>query len=265
MSLAKLNQLPEADRRRMYGDILPPRFWQYLAEVPGPGGASLAGGCDNPLAMHLICPPQRNEVHIRCPAERIDRDFAFSLDLEEAGMGQLELSFIIVNDVTKARFNIDVDGKGHLTLLGTAGRNIPEEARALAAGLGPCQVRKGLGLFPELLPRLESLGSRLGYASIQLEALTYHNAIMYEHHGFGYLTGESRMKEIDDEFCEGGKLFELLDGSSSFRQPGFAKTAHGRSWAIHDGLLEDFDGDRHPELKMFKVFGVDAGVRTFEG
>lgn len=264
MSLAKLNKLPEPDRRRMYGEILPPRFWQYLASIAVPSGLNLAGGYENPRAMHLLCPPDRNEIHLRCPAERFDRDFAFSLDLEEIGGGQLELSFIIINDITAPRFNIDVDGQGRLTLLGTAGRNIPEEARALAAGLGPCQVRKGLGLFTELLPRLESLGTRLGYVGIQLEALTYHNAVMYENHGFGYLEGQSQMIEIDREFRPGGKLHELLNGSSSFRLPQYADTAHGRSWAIHDSILEDYNGESQPTLQLYKVFGKHAGVTTFQ-
>ena len=53
-------------------------------------------------------------------------------------------------------------------------------------------------------------------------------------------------------------LTERLDGSTPFRQPGAEQTVRGRSWAIHDGLLnEPFAG-----VEMYKRVGVHAGVST---
>jgi hypothetical protein len=42
-----------------------------------------------------------------------------------------------------------------------------------------------------------------------------------------------------------------------------ALTARGRSWAIHDGVLEQLDGEPALNLTMVKPIGVDAGQRTF--
>jgi hypothetical protein len=39
------------------------------------------------------------------------------------------------------------------------------------------------------------------------------------------------------------------------------KSVRGRSWAIHDGILErSWDG-----VRIYKVSGVDAGIDTFPG
>ena len=46
------------------------------------------------------------------------------------------------------------------------------------------------------------------------------------------------MVEIDQGFQPGGRLFKRLDGSTPFRQPGMEKTIRGRSWAIHDGIMD---------------------------
>lgn len=260
MSLQRINSLAEPQRRQAYAQILPPRLWEHLAAVDP---RNLAGGPDDPRTFHLIAPPERAEAHLRIPEHRVDGDFALSLDMEEGGAGQLELSFIIINDLLAPRFKTDVDAQGRLTLLGTAGRNLPEELKAMGAGLGPGQVRKGLRLFHELLPRLEDFARRWGYVAIALEPLTYHNAVSYESHGFGYLMGLKRMKQVNHEFRPGGLLAQLLDDRNPFRMRAFAHNARGRSWAIHDGLLKEFDNRGQLELKMFKVVGQDARQRTF--
>ncbi len=258
MSLLRLHAQPQAAIRQAYAQLIPPRLCEHLAQVD----ASLSGGPTNPKAFAIAIPPQRADVSLRLPAQRHDGDFALSMDLVEAGAGQLELSFIVINDLTAPRFNIDVDELGRVTLLGTAGRNVGEELRAMRAGLGPAQVRPGLRLFDELLPRLERLAHELGYVSLVLEPLTYHNAVMYERHGFSYIVGHRRMVEIDREFQPGGKLANLLDGRSPFRDPALAASARGRSWAIHDGILQDFDGTDHLDLRMVRVIGRDVWQQT---
>lgn len=132
----------------------------------------------------------------------------------------------------------------------------------MQAGLGPCQVRKGLGLMGSLLPRLEAFGKELGYVSLQLRPLTYRNALYYERLGFGYLDGRRRMIRIEKEFAPNGVLARALDGSTPFRQPGQRDSARGRSWAIHDGILEVMDGHAALEPLMFKVFGRHEAVCT---
>ncbi|MEQ9460154.1 MAG: hypothetical protein RIG82_04305 [Phycisphaeraceae bacterium] len=259
MALQQLNHRGEEEKRALYGSILPERCFEHLRRVDPKHFSGV--GLDE-RSFRLDARAGSYEARLRVPAERVHGDYGVSLDLADAGGGQLEIGFLVINDLSAPRFNVDVDELGRITLLGTAGRNIEEERRAMLAGLGPCQVRKGLGLFAELLPRLESFAKRLGYYGIVLEPLTYHNAVWYENHGFAYISGRRRMLEIDRAFARGGALYEALDGSD-FRQQRFARTARGRSWAIHDGILEAMGGEARMELEMVKVIGQSSHQETF--
>lgn len=259
MSLQKLNHLDETAKRGFYASIIPQRAFEHLTRAlpdtfPTPE--------INHDSFYLDARPGSYEARLRIPAHRINGDYALSLDLADAGGGQLEIGFMVVNDLTARRFNTDVDENGAMTLLGTAGRNIDEEVAAMKAGLGPCQVRKGLGIFAELLPKLEDFGKKLGYYGIILEPLTYHNAIWYENHGFAYIAGHKRMLEIDRAFAKDGPLYHALD-DSPFRQKRFARKPRGRSWAIHDGILSHLDNDERIHLEMVKVIGQTAHKETF--
>ena len=259
MTLQHLNNLSKEQARGAYAQLVPEKCWNHLAGF----SPKLGGGADNPATFQSISCPGHSEVSLRAPAHRVGGDYAFSLDLDDAGGGQMEISFIIINDLSAERFNIDVDDYGQVTLLGTASRNMGEELRAIAAGLGPCQVRRGLKMFNELLPRLETFGAQLGYVGLTLQPLTYHNAIMYENYGFTYLEGRKRMIEINAQFQPGGALHKLLDNRSPFRAPHLALTPRGRSWAIHDGILRDYDGRDSLNMKMVKVIGDHADIHTF--
>lgn len=260
MGLLRLNSQDENQRQPAYQQLALQRCFEVLQEMDILETSQV--DVDTPGAFRVVThPPQ--EAHLRIPAHRHDGDFMLSLDLEEAGAGQLRLGFIVINDLRGPRFNIDVDEAGKLTLLGTAGRNVPEEIRAMQAGLGPCQVRRGLRMFAELLPKLEAFAQQQNYVAIVLEPLTYHNAIMYEHYGFAYIRGKRRMKQIDQAFQPGGVLHNAMDGSTPFRQPEMADDPRGRSWAIHDGILEQLDGNDHLDLEMVKVIGQMAEQYTF--
>jgi len=94
---------------------------------------------------------------------------------------------------------------------------------------------------------------------IVAEPLTYDNAVRYEKYGFDYLSGRRLMEMIDREFAPGGRLTARLDGSSPFRMPGMERNAHGRSWAIHDGIMDEpWEG-----VSIYKMVGSAAGVNTF--
>ncbi|HSQ15589.1 MAG TPA: hypothetical protein VLQ94_04705, partial [Candidatus Binatia bacterium] len=62
-------------------------------------------------------------------------------------------------------------------------------------------------------------------------------------------------------FRSGGLLCGRLDGSTPFRRPSFGLTVRGRSWAIHDGILDE----PWESPKMYKTVGENAGVDTFPG
>ena len=71
------------------------------------------------------------------------------------------------------------------------------------------------------------------------------------------------MDEIHGEFQPGGRLHAAVDGSTVFRQPGFDRTIRGRSWAVHDGVLDVLDGASWTGVKMYRLAGRPAGVSTF--
>ena len=137
----------------------------------------------------------------------------------------------------------------------------------MEAGLFPGQIRKGLGLTREVVRLLEFFCGIFDIKTIQLEALFYHNAITYERYGFSYFSGYRQMKRIHELFQSGGTLFNKLDNSEPFRKPEFAHSVRGRSWAIHDGILQEIDDDVLEEgwvsPVMYQMVGKPRSMITF--
>jgi hypothetical protein len=171
----------------------------------------------------------------------------------------LEVAFLIVNDPQAERFDVDRDPAGKPVGILSGVRNLEEELRAMRAGLAPGQVRRGLRLFRQVLPLVESFAVELGKQQISAEALYYHHAILYERYGFGYLTGRDRLVEIHQGFQPGGRLARGLDGSTPFRLPEAAGTVRGRSWAIRDGIL----GESWRVPRLYKIVGQAMAMPTF--
>lgn len=256
LSLGEINRLPPVEKERIYGTLIPDTLFDDFAidrtTYYGSGGHRL---------VHFICPAGLGLLRIEVRRQPADRDCLFFVELADTPYRQIELAFCMINDPRSPRYDIDVDVFGRDNCFGTLRRNLGEERKAMAAGLSPNQVRRGLQLFSPFLQRLEAFVQSLGIDSIVAEPLSYNNAIRYETYGFDYITGKQLMLWIDREFQPGGHLFRRLDGSSPFREPGMEKSVRGRSWAIHDGILERaWDG-----VKIYKVPGVDAGIDTFPG
>lgn len=131
----------------------------------------------------------------------------------------------------------------------------------MQAGLAPGQVRPGLHLLKDFLPLALSFISAMGHDLLVVEPLTYHDAIIFERHGFNYIRGKKKMEEINAGFQPGGSLYAKLDGSTPFRLPGAEKTVRGRSWAIHDGILDEPWGG----VEMYRSVDFAANVNTFPG
>jgi acetoin utilization protein AcuC len=175
------------------------------------------------------------------------------------------LALVQVNDPSAPRYSIDRDDEGHDTLLGTASRNLPEEARALADGLAPGQVRRGLRMLGRVLECMDGFCRLLGRDFYLVEPLFYHSALLYERHGCDYFVGRDRMDLIHRGFQPGGDLWRRLDGSTPFRRRGSEGSVRGRSWAIHDGILGESFAGTGAGVKMYRVPGRRAGVSTFPG
>ncbi len=253
-SLVDVNALEVAERERIYGGLIPPRLLQMFAISP-----SSFCGADGKRKVVFIAPPGLGLVRIEVRLRPEDRDTVFFLDLADTPYRQMELSFCIISDPAASRFDVDCDTAGRDNCFATMGRNVPEELRAMAAGLFPNQTRRGLRMFGEFFPRLERFVDSLGMEMIIADPLTYDNAIRYERYGFDYLTGRRLTQEIDEGFRPGGALHRRLDGSTPFRMPGMDRTVRGRSWAIHDGIMDEpWDG-----VRIYKMVGASAGINTF--
>lgn len=252
-SLATINRLPEQEKEQLYAGLLPSRL-RALLELSADGLHDRAGR----RLVQLIAPAGLSfvRIEVRPPAMT---DTVFFAELCDTQFHQMELAFCIICDPAAPRFAVDVTEDGAVNYFTSRGRNLPEELRAMQAGLFPHQTRRGLRLFGEFFALLERFADALGMEMIVAEALSYDNAIRYERYGFDYLTGKRLMQEIDREFRPGGRLFRRLDGSSPFRMPGMEQTVRGRSWAIHDGILDE----PWDEVQIYKMIGVHAGLNTF--
>jgi hypothetical protein len=265
--LADINALEVAEKEQIYVSIIPGRILGLLDISP----LTLCGR-DGRRRVKIIAPEGLGLARIEVRPDPDDRHTSFFLDIADTHFRQMELSFCIINDPEAPRFDVDVDEAGNNNCFATLGRNKPEELKAMQSGLFPNQVSRGLRMFGEFFARFESFVDSLGMDMIVAEPLTYDNALRFEKYGFDYLNGRRMMEEINMEFQPGGVLFNKLDGSTPFRMPGAEKSAHGRSWAIHDGLLdepwEDVTVDKildepWEDVKIYKMIGVMAGVNTF--
>ena len=258
-SIAKVNRLPKEERDSIYLRLVPEVLFEMFRidrkTLMNPFGERVVTG---------VFPPDENFGCIEVKYRSEDRDCIFSCQVSlETFMQSLHLDFLIINDPFSERFNVDVDESGKDTLLGTRSRNIPEEIRAMEAGLAPAMVRKGLRLVKEFVKCLEAFMVPLGLTSTTMGALFYHNAIMWERYGFGYFKGGKMMEKIHKEFQPGGLLYEKLDDATPFRRKGMEKTVRGRSWAIYDGILLDAFDEEWESPRMHKILGKDFKVNTF--
>jgi len=255
-SLLMVNHLNQGEKRALYSRLLPPRLCTLLGLTDEEMHREAKNG-----RVLIIAPDNLALVRIEVRADSADSDTVFFLELSDTGFNQIELCFCIIRDPTAPRFDVDLDEQGRANCFATQGRNIPEELRAMRAGLFPHQTRMGLRMFSEFLPLLERFTDALGMEMIVADLLTYCNAIRYEKYGFDYLSGKRMMQEIDERFQPGGIYFKRLDGSSEFRLPGAERTVKGRSWAIHDGIMDE----SWDNVRIYKMIGVHAGIDTFPG
>jgi hypothetical protein len=106
---------------------------------------------------------------------------------------------------------------------------------------------------------MESFAASLGKERFFIEPLAYHNAILFERYGFAYVRGRVVMERIHEGFQAGGDLLTKLDGATPFRMPGAENSVRGRSWAIHDGILEE----KWSGVRMYKRVNHHANICTF--
>jgi hypothetical protein len=188
-------------------------------------------------------------------------DAMMEFELRDTPFNQIEVVWLTLQDPLAPRFDVDVMPDGESTLRGAIRRNLEAEADALARGLAPGQLRRGLHEFAREVERMETFMLCLGQRDYIAQPLYYHTAVLFERAGFSYFQGQARMERIHAGFSANGELRDLLDGTSPFRQRELANTVRGRAWAIHDGILSE-QWDR---VRMVKRLGVNAGIDTCPG
>lgn len=260
-SIAKLNRLPKKERDRIYLSLVPKSIFERFQidhkTLKNPFGERVVRG---------IFPPDENFGCIEVKFRSEDRDCIFSCQVSlETFMQSLHLDFLIINNPFSERFNVDIDELGRDTLFGTQSRNIPEEIKAMEAGLAPGMVRQGLRLMREFAMCLDVFMATLELKTITVGAFFYHNAIMWERYGFTYFKGGKMMEKIHKEFQPGGLLYEKLDDLTPFRRKGMERSIRGRSWAINDGIFLDAFDEEWESPVMYRTPGKDFKVNTFPG
>jgi len=251
-SIGSVNHLPQPVKEALYTRFIPDaliRQFSIPADFRDTDGGRL---------LDLRCASGATDVVLALRRRASDPDPLLYAHLTDTVMGQVHVLLYIVNDPDSPRYDVDRMPDGTPTEFGSVRRNLAAEAEACNAGLAPGQVHRGLRTLRHSILAFEEFVDSLGQSMYYVEPLHYHNAILFEGYGFNYQRGRKRMEEIDGGFAEGGALSRLLDGTSPFRQPSFAGSIRGRSWAIHDGIL----GEPIGEMTMYKLVGQQAGIAT---
>jgi hypothetical protein len=251
-----LNQLDSETKEGIYSLFIPEKVFEIF-DIDVSTFCNAAGE----RVVNFITPKRAGFVIIEVRRKPDDRDCIFFLEMADTPFFKVEITFLIVNDLRSPRFNTDIDDAGRRTKFGTTRRNIAEEVRAMESGLAPGQVRQGLRLLKDFLPRALQCMSAMGQDMLVAEPLAYHDAVIFERYGFNYIRGKKKMVEINNQFGWGGFLSRKLDSSTPFRRPGAERSVRGRSWAIHDGILEE----PWKDIEMYRSVNSAAEVCTFPG
>jgi hypothetical protein len=250
-TIGGINNLPEDEKRAIYMRIIPRGLLERF-HLPGADSRRIQNFTNFKFA------PGSSDVELSIFHEERFPDPILYGHLTDTLNGQIHILLYILNDPESPRYNVDVTPDGQTTRFGTLRRNLDAEAAALSNGLAPGQVRRGLIMLSEAITTFENFVKYLGQEIYFVEPLYYHNAVIFERHGFAYQAGRRFMERVQAGFSAGGDLLPRLDGSTPFRQPNAADSIRLRSWSIHDGIL----GEPFTSVTMYKRVGKSAGINT---
>jgi acetoin utilization protein AcuC len=251
-TIGGINQLPVPEKRGIYARYIPAELMDKF------NLRDLAG---NPDLLRFRFAEGSSDVEMMVYHEIGFPDPVLYAHLADSLNGQIYILLYILNDPASPRFNVDKMPDGTPTQFGIRRRNLEAEAAALQAGLAPGQIRHGLRLLSPAILTFENFMISLGHEMYYIEPLYYHNAVLFERHGFSYQMGRKLMNEIQAGFGEGGGLRQKLDGSNPFRSPGASDSIRLRSWAIHDGIL----GGPFTNVTMYKRVGSSSALNSAPG
>ncbi|MGZ9234434.1 MAG: hypothetical protein ACXW4E_02830 [Anaerolineales bacterium] len=251
-TIGGINKLPESEKRAIYARYVPKELIQKF---------NLPELANHKEYLQFRFAEGSSDVEMRVYHQVGFPDPVLYAHLTDTLNGQIHVLLYILNDPDSPRFDVDRMPDGSPTRFGTLKRNVEAEKAALEYGLAPGQVRRGLRLLQPATAAFEEFITSLGHDMYFVEPLYYHNAVIFERYGFAYQMGRRRMEQIHAGFQEGGALRQKLDHSNPFRASQAANSIRLRSWAIHDGILEE----PFTNVTMYKRIGKFAEVSTTPG
>ncbi|HSL29648.1 MAG TPA: hypothetical protein VK900_10645 [Anaerolineales bacterium] len=251
-TIGGINKLPEPEKRAMYARYIPQELIRRF---------NLPDLAQDHKRLQFRFAEGSSDVEMRVYHQPDFPDPVLYAHLADSLNGQIQVLLYILNDPASPRFDVDRLPDGSPTRFGTLKRNLEAEQAALEYGLAPGQVRRGLRLLKPAMAAFEGFIAGLGHEVYFIQPLYYHNAVIFERYGFAYQVGRRRMEAIHAGFQEGGVLRRRLDGSNPFRSPAAADSIRLRSWAIHDGILEE----PFTDITMYKRLERSAEISTTLG
>ena len=252
-TIGGINRLPEDEKRKIYTQVIPRKLLERF-NLPDPDSIRLQS------MLKFEFEAGSTDVEMSLFHEQRFPDPILYGHLTDTMNGQIHVLLYILNDPEAPRFDVDRMPDGRKTRFGTLMRNLEAEQAALQAGLAPGQVRSGLRMLSDAIVSFERFIESLGHDMYFVEPLYYHNAVIFERYGLAYQMGRRRMESYHAGFSKGGELLPLLD-SSPFRKAEAINSIRLRSWAIHDGILDE----PFTNVTMYKQIGKSAGVNTTPG
>lgn len=248
-TIGGINKLPEQEKRSIYSRYIPQELVQRF---------DLPDLTTNKELLRFRFAEGSSDVQMMLYHQAGFPDPILYAHLADNLNGQIHILLYILNDPDSPRFDVDKMPDGRPTQFGIRIRNIKAEEAALQANLSPGQIRHGLHVFQPAMNDFEDFIASLGHEMYYVEPLYYHNAIIFERHGFSYQMGRRQMERINSGFQPGGEFSQRLDNSNPFRSSNAGESIRLRSWAIHDGVL----GEPFTNVTMYKKVGKSAEINT---
>jgi hypothetical protein len=248
-TIGGINKLPEHEKRTIYSRYIPQELIQRF---------NLPELTENKELLRFHFAEGSSDVEMMLYHQKDFPDPILYAHLADNLNGQIHILLYVLNNPNSPRYDVDKMPDGNPTQFGIRIRNIEAEQAALQAKLSPGQVRHGLHVFQPAMAAFEEFITSLGHDMYYAEPLYYHNAIIFERHGFSYQMGKRQMERINSGFQQGGEFSQQLDDSNPFRTSGASNSIRLRSWAIHDGVL----GEPFTNVTMYKQVGRSAAIDT---
>lgn len=251
-TISGLNRFPMELKRKIYSRLIPKPI---LDRFDIPEDFVDQGGND---LLNLVCDSGSPFAELALFHRYGFQDPIVYGQVTDTINGQIHIMLYVINDPMSQRFDVDRLPDGTPTEFGILHRNIAAEIAAMRSGLAPGQIRSGLRMLNHAIEAFESFAVIMSHDKFFAEPLYYHNAVILERAGFAYLKGKRLMEWIDRGFAKNGELSLKLDGSNPFRMPEAANGMRLRSWALHDGVMEQ----NFRDVTMYRNVGKDAGIKT---